>query len=78
MLIKLNPGIICKECGDVMTMGRDRASNVNFVINEDKPIMSGDFDCIVMCIKCMKNHICRAFIRDGEFKGIASYEEEMS
>ncbi len=77
MLVTLSPGLVCKNCGQRMTMGKDRASNINFVIREDQPIKNEDFECIVTCNHCTSEHICRGMIRQGEFKGIYEYRERL-
>jgi hypothetical protein len=74
MLIKLNPGLKCKQCDKRMTMAIDRPGSVNLVLIEDHTIPKGDFDCYINCEHCMKEHVGFGFIRDGEFKGIHTYK----
>jgi len=47
MLISLTPGLECKNCTKRITMGRDRPSNINMVIREDKAIKNEYFECII-------------------------------
>jgi len=75
MLVTLNPGLVCKNCKERMTMGRDRSSNVNMVIREDSAILNEDFECIITCNHCSTEHIAKGLIRHGEFKGIYEYRE---
>ena len=74
MLIKLSPGLECKQCNKRMSIAADRAGSVNLVLVEDKPIPKGDFDCYINCEYCTKEHVGFGFIRDGEFKGIHEYK----
>ena len=74
MLIKLSPGLECKQCNKRMSIAADRAGSVNLVLVEDKPIPKGDFDCYINCEYCNKEHVGFGFIRDGEFKGIHEYK----
>lgn len=76
MLISLTPGLECKNCTKRITMGRDRPSNINMVIREDKAIKNEYFECIIICNHCSTNHICKGLIQHGEFKGIYEYQEQ--
>ena len=60
-----------------MTMGKDRASNVNMVLREDHKIKTENFECYITCNHCMTRHTGMGFVRDGEFKGIYEYKEDI-
>lgn len=78
MLIKLNPGLVCKKCkgGPTearMTIAKEIPGTNNIVLVEDKKVKKGDFECVIVCVSCMTQHHGEGFIRDGEFKGIHKY-----
>jgi len=75
-LIKLNPGLVCKNCKSThrMDIGRDIPGNVNMVLIEDTPVKSVDFNCVVTCELCNTIHMCEGFVRDGVFMGIHKYD----
>jgi sulfatase maturation enzyme AslB (radical SAM superfamily) len=73
MLIRLNPGLKCKQCDKRMTLAKDKPGMLNLIVTEDEIIKNAKFECDVSCEYCMAHHVGIGFIRDGVFRGIYEY-----
>ena len=73
-LIKLEPGLECKNCKARMKIGRDTVGAMNMVLIQDQPVTKVDFEVFITCEVCATIHKGQCFVRDGVFMGCHKYD----
>ena len=77
MLVTLDPGLACKKCDARIKLARDIPSDMNYTMIEDVELRDGDFELRMSCEDCMTVHSGTGFVRNGIFRGVHKYQQEV-